>query len=163
MEIFCVQILFQRLWCDLMLSTDIKYLKTDAPTIFFASSLVLHGSSSFWAASNLPFPCQGWWHWCRHLPHPRQWVIHPRYQWAQQRAGAHAAELQRDGQVCGPRGRQAQGILRHVPWAFREFSGCPWTRATRGASASRRDGFLLCFWLEIKSYSCNSWFQVSSI
>ena len=44
---FASKSLFQRLWCDLMLSTDIKYLKTDARTIFFSRvQLVLHGSSS---------------------------------------------------------------------------------------------------------------------
>ena len=139
-----------------MLSTDIKYLKTDAPTSisrvhwFF---LVLHHFGQPAIDLSPAFPWQGWWHWCRHLPHPRQWVIHPRYQWAQQRAGAHAAELQRDGQVCGPRGRQAQGILRHVPWAFRDGGPGPPGGFLR---PSRRDGFLLCFWLEIKSYSCNS-------
>ena len=45
---------------------------------------------------------------CSHGPargfqHPRQWLLHPRHQRPQQRPGAHAAELQRDGQVCGSR------------------------------------------------------------
>ena len=149
-----------------MLSTDIKYLKNRRADDFFSRvHWFFMVSSSFWAASNLPFPCQGWWHWCRHLPHPRQWVIHPRYQWAQQRAWCPCCGTStRRPRYVGPRGRQAQGILRHVPWAFREFSGCPWTRATRGASASRRDGFFAMFsGLKSSPTLANSWFQVSSI
>ena len=65
--------------------------------------------------TKFPTPSQGRRHWCGHLQRPRQWLLHPRHQRPQQRVGADAAELQRDGQVRGPGRRQAQGILRHVP------------------------------------------------
>ena len=82
-------------------------------------------------SNKIPWKSQGWRHWCGHLQRPRQWLLHPRHQRPQQRPGADAAELQRDGQVCGPGRRQAQGILRHVPGTLDIWDG-DWGRERAG-------------------------------